>query len=198
MLYGLDITGSSAAMFNGGGWGGGAGFFPRVPASSGWTGLGWGGWGGWGAGAFSAARERTVNASLANGVGEEGVMKDMIARTIAQEATPEFAASLDRAYQEVALRASASPTLRVAFKMPTMEASRKERSRIRAVATDDGVVLTLKNGQKIYGERMKTTKEWYIVEKEGGGQTLVRPSEVIQVDMKDKSKVSGAAGAADE
>ncbi len=198
MLYGLNVTGSSYGMMSGGGYGGGLGYYPRVAASSYWAGYGYGGYGGWGAGGYTAARQRTVNASLANGVGEEGVMKDMIARTIAQEATPEFAASLDRAYQEVSLRASASPTLRVALKMPTLEASRKERNRIRAVAAEDGVVLTLKSGQKIHGTKMRETKDWYIVDMDGGRQTRVRPGEVVQVDVSDKSKVTGAAGAADE
>src|SRR5437588_828495 len=62
-------------------------------------------------GQVAAGETSTVNASLANGMGDEGAIKAALAATIARQATPEYMANLDRAYDRVALRASASRAL---------------------------------------------------------------------------------------
>jgi hypothetical protein len=185
-LYGVDVTRNVYA----------AGIFGGLPGYSGvpaYTGFGYGRFGD----AALVGGGTTVESSLAFGVGDEGAIKTALARTIAQQATPEYMASLDRAYERVALRASGSPTLRVALDLPSVDVVRAERSRnvgVEADMTPTGpVVLTLKSGEKIVGKKMSETKDWYIVEKVGGGTTRVRPSEVTRMDVNDASKVRFAA-----
>jgi hypothetical protein len=192
VLYGLDVTRSTyAAGYFGDGYG--YGNFAGVPtASIAPYGYGYG----LGGGALIGGGT-TVNASLANGVGDEGAIKTSLARVIAQQATPEYMASLDRAYDRVATRASTSPTLRVAFDLPAADDIRRERDRIRVVEgemTPSGpIVLTLKDGGKVIGKKMSEKGDWFIVENMSGGQTRIRQSEVTRVDVNDKSKVVPAA-----
>jgi hypothetical protein len=186
-LYGLDVTRSfySAGAFGGSSY---RGVYPYYASY------------GYGSGSGSAALVGggvSVNASLANGVGDEGAIKNALARVVAQQATPEYMASLDRAYDRVAMRASASPTLRVAFGLPSQADLRRERDRIRTVDVEmtpsAPIMLTLKGGEKVMGRKMKETKEWLIVEKMNGGEARIRPSEVVRIDINDKGKVVPAA-----
>jgi hypothetical protein len=137
---------------------------------------------------------------LASAVLDDGPIQNAVASTVARQATPEYMASLDRAYDRVAMQASASPSLRVAFKMPSVEEARRERGAVRQAAGEEddapassAVMLTLKDGEKVAGSKMRETKDWIIIQKMGGGEARYRPSEVVRIEVNDKSKVRFAA-----
>ena len=189
-LYGLDIRSN---FYSAGFFGGGPGFgnrFAGVPFYAGY-GAGYGyGVGGGGALVGSSVSQE---ANLAFGVGDEGAIKSALARVIAQQATPEYLTSLDRSFERVATRAATSPTLRLAFNLPTTERLRRERDNIRVVEGDltpsGPIVLTLRSGEKVICKKMREKGDWFVVERTRGGETRIRQSEVVRVDVNDKSKV---------
>lgn len=136
-----------------------------------------------GAAVAVAGESATESYSLANGVGSEGKIKEAMAMVLAQQSTPEYASSIDRAYDRVALRATTSPTLRAALNLPSTEDARKERDGTRLADAETGVTLTLKGGDKIHGREMSEKGDWFIINLLDGGQTRVRQSEVVRVDM---------------
>jgi hypothetical protein len=122
LLYGSTITSSWGGVAWGGGgypglWGGGYGGHPGL-----WTGGprfgtgyfgGYGGWGGWpGAGwGGYGGNVSTMTRSLANGMGNEGVMKNSISPVIAQLASPDYAQTVLRNYNNAVARAASSDRL---------------------------------------------------------------------------------------
>lgn len=144
----------------------------------------------------TAGGERTVNRSLANGVGDEGVLKAALAGVLARQSSPEYRADLERAYDRVASRAAASPALRVALGLPGVAEGRRERDRIRAASGEESgpVTLTLKGGEKLVGTRLQEGKDWYTLDTANGGQTRVRPAEVVRVDRTKAGRVVPASG----
>jgi len=194
-LYGQDITQTSyaAAVAGGGRYGYGSGY-----------GYGYGSGYGFGnagpvSGAFASSGQ-TTNLSLANGVGDEGAIKNAVARIIATQATPEYFATLERSYDRMALRAGSSDILRVALNLPAPEETRRERGRIRAIEGEvDGgsgpVTLTLKSGEKLVGKKMTEKGDWMLLEKVGGGQVRIRASEVTRID--EATSGNGVKGASD-
>lgn len=201
LLYGLQTTDSRSselAVGWGGGWGGGGWgwnrFAPYVNPFYSLAGYG----GGTG---FSGAvgGTHTVSGTLADGVGDEGRIKAALAPVLAQQATPEYATSLDRAYDRVVLRASASPTLRVALGLPSVRDAVRERSDIRQAANETGgdaaYVLTLKDGEKLRATRVDEGNGWISVQLVGGGAVKIREAEVVRIDA---SKVKPIRPAIDD
>jgi hypothetical protein len=146
---------------------------------------GWGGWGGYGGAAAMAGDSTTETFSLANGVGPESVMKQAMAMQMAQQATPEYAAKIDRNYDMAVLRATASPTLRVALGMPTTEDAQKEDGVYRRLGAEivpaGAVMVTLKDGEKIQAKKVTTSGDWYILQKADGTREQIRQSEVTRI-----------------
>jgi len=180
-LYGVDITQSSYGAATAG-----FGYYNRLGALPAYTYAGYGGYAAPMVG-LGAGFDRTVSYSLANGVGYEGPVKEALSKTLAQQATPEYAASLERSYDRLALRASASPTLRVALGLPRPAETRRERDAIRTVAGEVDrptapVVLTLKSGEVVRGKKMTEQKDWIVVDRVGGGRVRIRASEVVRID----------------
>ncbi|MGL4552656.1 MAG: hypothetical protein ACRC33_15895 [Gemmataceae bacterium] len=123
----------------------------------------------------------TTNRSLENGVGDEGVLKAALARTIAQQATAEHAAAVSRAHELAVARAS-SPALRVAMGIPA-EGRAARADGIRPVADDSSpVTLTLKGGETVRGVRVEEKGAWFTVTLAGGRQMRVRESEVVRIE----------------
>jgi len=198
-LYGVDITQSSYGMGSYGYGYGGRGYFGGFAYPS------YGNY--YGPSVAMGGGSRTVNYSLANGVGDEGVVKTAMARTLAQQATPEYAAALERQYDRVVTRAETSPTLRVALGLPQAEDTLRERERIakQERQTDQIMrgtpaaprpirapyVLTLKSGEVVLGKTMLEKNEWIIVERVSGGRVRLRTSEVVRID--ENPTIRGAA-----
>jgi len=194
-LYGVDITQTSYATGVPYGYGGYYGRSNVLPAYA------YASYGNYSAPmvGIGGVTDRSVSYGLANGVGNEGPVKEALSRTLAQQATPEYAASLERSYDRLALRAAASPTLRAALRIPPPTEVRRERDAIRTVAGEidrpsSPVVLTLKSGEVIRGKKMTEQKDWIVVERVGGGRVRVRVSEVVRID---ESSTSGIRFSAD-
>jgi len=122
----------------------------------------------------------TLTRSLANGVGDEGVLKNTLAPVIAQQATPEYAAAAARDYQTALARAASSDNLRAALNLP-------ERGRIAQAGaettTNHPVTLTLQGGKEVKGTMVREEPDWLVL-RSGNSEITVRRSEVtmIQVD----------------
>jgi len=196
-LYGLDVTRTSYGM--GGVWnpafGGGLGYGGFGFGTGGLPGYALGGYGyGFNGTGLSntgmLGGTTTVNRSLANGVGDEGTIKSSLARVMAQEATGEYGAEVNRAYAQASSRASTSPSLRVAFGLRSRPG---EGSTVVGVAGEETspFTLTLKGGEKVRGTKLSEDKDWYILDTPNGTVQL-RQSEVIRIDK--ASTARGAAG----
>ena len=118
----------------------------------------------------------TEKYSLANGVGPQGAITDAMAGVLAQQSTPEYASSVERAYDRVAMRASASPELRRALRLPDPAKYRFADSPL------ERYTITLKDGEKIYGKAMTEDKDMYVIETVGDAKTRVLKSEVKRID----------------
>jgi hypothetical protein len=142
-----------------------------------------------------AGDSTTVTESLADGVGPEGKIKEAMAIMLAQQATPEYAAKIDRAYDLALLQATASPTLRVALGVPYDDKARDVDNKIRGVAYGAepaaAVVLTLQDGEKVYGKKLTEKGDFYVVEQANGGSEEVRKSAVMRI-QRGKGGIRGA------
>jgi hypothetical protein len=122
----------------------------------------------------------TVTRSLANGVGDEGQVKAALAQVLAQQATPEYAASVDRSLDRAVARAADMPSLRVPLGLAAKE-------------TPPPVTVTLKNGDKVLGSAAEETKDWLIITVAGGRKARVRPADVARIDEGKAGAVKPAA-----
>jgi hypothetical protein len=181
-LYGLNIERSySTAFFGGLGLGRGLGFSGAGLSPYGYA-YGPGLYGG----LFGGGATTTVDASLANGVGDEGAIKSALAGTLARQATPEYMASLDRDLERATVRASTSPALRAALDLPPATDLRRERARetplVEYEQPSGPIVLTLKDGERVAGKKMERKGGWIILHRMNGRILEVRESEVVSID----------------
>jgi len=136
-----------------------------------------------------------------SGTGYGGVIKEAMAQVLAQQSTPEYAASIDRSYEQVVLRASTSPTLRVAFGVPALQAVRSEmQNNYRAIegpASTGAVTLTMRGGDRISATSTREEGDWVVLYQDGRVKSKVRQSEVLRVDYGGTGGISGAAGKPD-
>jgi hypothetical protein len=124
---------------------------------------------------------------LATGLGDSACIKDAMAATLASQATVEYAMNVGRQRDRALVRASGSPMLRAALDLPDRD---KAPSAYRFAAAEESapVMLTLRSGEKVMGEKMEEGKDWITVTTRDGKKVRVRPSEVMRID---ESKGSG-------
>jgi hypothetical protein len=136
-----------------------------------------------------------VGSGLAYGIGTDDPIKDSLATVIAQQATPQYVAAVDRNMDRAVAQAASSPSIRVALGMP--DAGSRPGAYIRPVAAEteaaEPVIVTLKDGTVYQGSKLKETKDWVIVTTAKGRQIRIRPSEVTRIDEA-KPAVGGAVG----
>ena len=165
------------------GWGGSYGG-PGFYYAGGYPGYAYGaypsGGYGWGGGYFGG-KSIEVNRSLANGVGDEGVLKNALTQVIAADATPHGMATAMRNYNAALARAGESNTLRTALGLPAGKAG-AGGTRYAADEAAAPVVLTLKNGQTIEGSKLVDEKGDYFVVETATRRMRVLKSEVARVD----------------
>lgn len=187
-LYGRDITKSSYGNTYAASYGGYGYNYPS---------FGW--YNGWGGGmspsvSASAGSSQTERLSLAEGVGPESAIKQAMAGVLAQQSTPEYAAKVDRAYDMALLRASGSPALSVAMGMPAPGRSNPTPGvGYDATPLPAPVVLTLQDGEKVYGRKLTEKGDFYIVEQASGSEE-VRKSAVMRIQ---RGKAAGVVPATD-
>jgi hypothetical protein len=182
-LYGQSINVSANNGFAGslGGYGG-----PGFRFAGGYPYYGYGGaFGngglGFGGGTVFGSSSSSVNRSLANGMGDEGVLKNMLSQVIAQEATPNYTAAAMRNYNAAVSRAGESNALRVALGLPERKAGGPNPYRYAAAESTAPVVLTLKNGQQVEGSKMTTDGDFYVIDTPTR-KVRVLKSEVTRID----------------
>jgi hypothetical protein len=137
--------------------------YPYLYAGSAYLGLG-----GYGLGATN---------SLANGIGDEGVLKTDLARVWSAQATPERVAELRRDRDALLARTSQSDSLRAAFnpgaKGGVAPAANESTARPH-------VVVTTKANEKIEGTLVNEDKEWLTVDT-GKEEVSVRTSDATRI-----------------
>jgi hypothetical protein len=124
----------------------------------------------------AAASLGTVTNSLANGVGSEGVIKDVLAQTLAPAAAPEAVARAARAYDTAVARVADSDRLRTALgwgKGPIATVGH-ERS------VGGPVTVTTKDGKSYEGTLVQDDPEWITVDTKTEEVSL-RKSDVTRI-----------------
>jgi hypothetical protein len=176
LLYGYSsdlgggfYPGTSIAAYPYGSYGYG---FPYAYGSG--YGYGYGGGGFWGGGFGTASN------SLAFGVGDEGVIKTDMAKTLATQATPEHAVAAARQYDAALARAAESSPIRAALNLP-------DRGGIRPAGVDGGaeggrltragthVVVTRRLGDatdKVEGDVVREDSDWIVLHTPAGQRTI--------------------------
>jgi hypothetical protein len=146
---------------------------------------------GYGAGlaGYGGGGSTTVTRSLAFGQGDEGRIKDAMAQVLANQATPDYAASVDRALDRAVVRAASSPAIRLALGLP----DRSRNPLAFAAAESAPVTITLKSGETLTGTKMESTKEWMILTTADGRKVYVRPSEVTRFEEGKSGSIKFAA-----
>ena len=138
----------------------------------------------------------TETRNLADGVGDEGALKATLAAVIAKQAVPSYAASVAQDYLHASTVAAASPRLRAALSLPTLDDIRKENNAISAASFEsplsNRVTLTLANGKKVVGTDVEEGKEWITLKRLDGGTSRYRLSQVTQIDLPNNSKIKPA------
>jgi hypothetical protein len=170
-LYGFSTSSTYSGYVSGGFGGYGGGNYPYAFDNA------YGG-GGYGGGYFGGA-STSVSRSLANGMGDEGVMKSAMAREIASQATPEYAGATARDLGVATGRIASSDQLAKGFGIA--------RSNVLPAAAPSPahIVLTLKGGEKVEGTVYGEDTDWFRVDTPTG-TVSVRKSEVSKVEMPKK------------
>jgi len=199
-LYGTNISRTGLSLpftaplygrYGFGGFGGfGSGFYGGAAPL--YTGYGLGGYG-LGGGAPGLT---TTNRSLANGVGDEGSIQSSMAAALARQSSEEYAETVARSLDRVLVRASESPNLRVALHLPAGRRPGTGDGGIRTVGDEvkSGVLLTLKSGEKVLGQKMEERGAWFLVKLKSGRTLRVRESEVLRIESGDGDVIKPAAG----
>jgi hypothetical protein len=172
-LYGFSTQSTYSGYVSNGFGGGYGGAYPYAFANPYSNGCG-GGFNGYYGGAST-----TVSRSLANGVGDEGVIKAAMARELAAEANPEYATSVARGLESAYGRIATSDRLAKSFNLS------KSNVVPAAATTPTRVILTLKGGDKVDGALYGEDSDWFRVET-STGTVSVRKSEVSRVEMPKK------------
>jgi hypothetical protein len=184
LLYGYSSQESASAAAGWGypagyGWGGGygyPGYFGLSPYNSFYGG------GGYASAGYSAS---AVN-SLANGVGDEGVLKNELAKTIAAQATPDYAAHASANLSAALSRASQFEGTQKALgaKGPITYAAGPAGAESRfGVKPGDEVNVTLRLGDKTEQVKGKVHAEGpdFLTLDTDAGQETIRTSEIMRV-----------------
>jgi hypothetical protein len=161
LLYGYSSqTTAQAGVFSGPGYG-----YSPYYGYGGYWGRGWGG--GWGG--YASVSSSAFN-SLAYGVGDEGVIKSEMARTLAGQAVPEYAARAGQGLSAALARASQYESFRSALGLRAKEPPPPEES-TSAFPADAAVVVTrLRDGksEKVEGKFVSSDKDWLVIQTKDG------------------------------
>lgn len=170
-LYGLSVESTGVSSYSGGFGGGFPGYYPYAYANP------YGGGFGGNFGSYLSANTTTVVRSLANGVGDEGAIKTAMARQLATQAAPEYAAAAARGIDAALVRVGESDRLAKAFGIA--------KSDVRPAAGGGRILLTLKSGEKLEGTLYSEDADWFKVET-ATATVSVRKSDVTRVEQPKK------------
>jgi hypothetical protein len=184
-LYGTQISYGQSNVISGysfgGGYGyGGYGYYPYVNSYSPYS----NGYGG-GLSGYVGASATQITRSLANGMGDEGVLKNAMAQVIAQQAaSPEYAATVTRNYQAALGEVMRSDRLARDLRLPRARAGEGVPVGPPEPKFEKGpFVLTLKGGDKVDADEMAREGDWMVL-KTRKGTERIRESEVTRIAPK--------------
>jgi hypothetical protein len=120
--------------------------------------------------------------SLQYGVGDEGYMKDSLAQLIAQQSTPEYAATVERDYEEAIARAAESPILSrdLHLRKSAAPAPQKELSFTK------GSKETIWIGNEKYEGTVKDDRPGWVVLQTDKADVTIRKSEITRTETPPK------------
>jgi hypothetical protein len=176
-LYGTSITFGSFNLLAGYGFGSGYGSGYAYPYAYpyAWAGYGYGNPGFSG---YLGGSNVTTTRSLAFGMGDEGKMKDAMVAVIAHDAaSPQYAAHAYRNYAAALHQAASSPALARDLDLGSAEQLGPPG------AGRPAVILTLKDGERVEGAKMREDGDWYVLDQGGGREQRIRKSEVTRIDQ---------------
>jgi hypothetical protein len=161
LLYGYNADLSSSAFAASGG-GPGNGYLG--PWGGGWGYGGYGGYGGWG-GYASASASTDITHTLAVGMGDEGVVKNELAKVMASPVIPDLSYRAQKALTVASARIYESPGLAAALeKVPG--------SGVRlAGGGEPPDVVTLKSGATVKGTIVSKSPDWVEIQVPVGAGT---------------------------
>jgi hypothetical protein len=172
-----DLNAGYGYGYGGGGWGWGVNdYISAYP------------WGPWGSGQYPGfsgylgGASTNIVRSLANGMGDEGVLKRDLSQVIAQQAaSPDYQATAIRNYNAALAEVATHPRLARSLGLRKGDVAEVAGTPDHPVKPAPPVTLTLKGGEKIEGNTLAEEGDWYVVTTPRG-QTQVRKSEVTRID----------------
>jgi hypothetical protein len=174
LLYGYAAEESNTFTASSTGWFGGYGGYGGYPYLSAYP-------NGYLPATYSTGFSGSSTYSLAPGVGDEGVIKTAIARTLAAQATPEYASQANLALQNAVARGSQSDTIRTAMGMTKKEPVAAAGFETTTTGADVVVTRTLEGkNEKVEGKMVREDKDWLVVDTKDGRRTIPK-SQVVDI-----------------
>jgi hypothetical protein len=175
LLYGYANEASNTFTASAGGWYGGSGGYPYLSAYPYVSPYGYL------PATYSASFSGSTMNSLANGVGDEGVIKTAMAKTIAAQATPEYATQANMALQNAVARGSQSDTIRTGLGMSKKEPVAAAGFETTMQGADVVVTRTLEGkNEKVEGKVVREDRDWLVVDTKDGRRTIPK-SQVVDI-----------------
>ena len=128
-------------------------------------------------GSFASALNSTLT--------DERSVKDALVSVLPQQATPQYAAAIDRNNDRAVARASSSPSLRLALGLPDGRRGSDFVLPTPAAASEAPAgkyTITTKDGTTYSGDKMTEDKDWVTIFTKDGRKVRVRPAEVTKID----------------
>jgi hypothetical protein len=169
-LYGTQIRyGGSNSIYGRSGYGGRGyspyfygGFYGGYPGSF---------------GGYSESSSYSAIRSLQFGMGDEGRLKNALVSVIAKDATPEYATTARRSYEDSVTLASSSPTLSRILSLPKSEGRRPEAQGPYKKGTR--LTVTLKDKEKLTGTVEADGPEWLTL-RTADSRVTIRKAEILR------------------
>jgi len=175
LIYGYVSDESNTFTASNGGWNGGFGGYPYLsayPYNSPY---------GYLPASFSSSFSGSSTYGLMYGVGDEGVIKTAMARTIAGQASPEYASQANLAVQTAMARGSQSDAIRTAMGMTKKEPVAAAGFETATTGADVVVTRTLEGkNEKVEGKMFREDKDWLVVDTKDGRRTIPK-SQVVDI-----------------
>jgi hypothetical protein len=174
-LYGTQIRYSGSGTSYGGYGSGGWGYGSYSPYAYGGYGNYYGNRGNFTG--YVGSNSYSVVRSLQFGMGDEGRFKDAMVQVIAKQASPEYAATVRRQYEDSVAAAGASPTLAKALSLPKSEARPAEVQ--GPYKKGARLTVTLKDKEKITGTVEADGPEWLVL-RTADSRMTIRKAEILR------------------
>jgi hypothetical protein len=177
LLYGYSNEESNTFTSSAGGWGGWSGFggYPYLSAYPNVSPYGYLPAG------FSNTFSGSTTNSLAIGVGDEGVIKTAMAKTLAGQATPEYAAQANMALQNSLARGSQFDSVRTGLGMTKKEPVAAAGFETTMSGADVVVTRTLEGkNEKVEGKVVREDGNWLVVDTKDGRRTIPK-SQIVDI-----------------